>query len=150
MKIENLPHTTVSHLIRSSDLNHHGTLFAGRMSEWVVEAGFIGAQRALGIDPAHMVCLKIHGLIFTKGATNGDIIELRVQAAHVGRTSITVYIEAFVPRQSADPALDGFITFVAVKDGQSAPHGLQVERPTEGQALQRWNEVERLRAKSSS
>ena len=24
-------------LVKSEDLNHHGTLFAGRMSEWFVE-----------------------------------------------------------------------------------------------------------------
>lgn len=28
----------ISRLVKSEDLNHHGTLFAGRMSEWFVEA----------------------------------------------------------------------------------------------------------------
>ena len=28
----------ISHLIKSEDLNHHGTLFAGRTAEWLVEA----------------------------------------------------------------------------------------------------------------
>ena len=28
-------------LIKSEDLNHHGTLFAGRCAEWFVESGFI-------------------------------------------------------------------------------------------------------------
>lgn len=27
----------ISHLIKSEDLNHHGTLFAGRTAEWLVE-----------------------------------------------------------------------------------------------------------------
>ncbi len=43
MRIDTLPTAAVSHLVRSGDLNRHGTLFAGRMSEWVVEAAFIGA-----------------------------------------------------------------------------------------------------------
>ena len=29
------------HLVKSEDLNHHGTLYAGRNAEWFVEAGFI-------------------------------------------------------------------------------------------------------------
>ena len=36
------PKTFITHhLVRSEDLNHHGTLFAGRSSEWFIEAGFI-------------------------------------------------------------------------------------------------------------
>jgi len=149
MHIENLPRTTVSRLVRSSDLNHHGTLFAGRIAEWVVEAAFIGAQRALDADPAHLVCLKIHGLTFTRGAVNGDIVKLRSQTAHVGRTSITMYTEAFTPNRSEKPALDGFLTFVHVRGGESAPHGVEIPRPTEGEALERWKKVERLRGESS-
>lgn len=33
----------ISHLVKSEDLNHHGTLFAGRTAEWLVEAGFVTA-----------------------------------------------------------------------------------------------------------
>ena len=145
MRIVDLPQAVTSHLVRSSDLNHHGTLFAGRMSEWVVEAAFIGAQCALDVDPAHLVCLKIHGLIFTRGAVNGDIVDLRSQAAYVGRTSITMYTEAFVSGQSEKPALDGFLTFVHVREGESAPHGLEIPRPGGGEALELWEKVEQLR-----
>jgi hypothetical protein len=28
-------------LVKSEDLNHHGTLFAGRTAEWFVESGFL-------------------------------------------------------------------------------------------------------------
>ena len=27
------------HLVKSEDLNHHGTLYAGRNAEWFVESG---------------------------------------------------------------------------------------------------------------
>ena len=30
----------ISHLVKSEDLNHHGTLFAGRTAEWLVERRF--------------------------------------------------------------------------------------------------------------
>ena len=51
-------------LVKSEDLNHHGTLFAGRSAEWFVEAGFIAAASVL--PPKNIVCVKIHGLTFTK------------------------------------------------------------------------------------
>ena len=36
--------TFVTHrLVKGEDLNHHGTLFAGRSAEWFVESGFIAA-----------------------------------------------------------------------------------------------------------
>ena len=43
-------------LVKSNDLNHHGTLFAGRTAEWFVESGFIAAAGVL--DPKNLVCLK--------------------------------------------------------------------------------------------
>jgi len=39
----NMETLTIYHLIKSEDLNHHGTLFAGRGAEWMVEAGFVAA-----------------------------------------------------------------------------------------------------------
>ncbi len=50
-------------LIKSEDLNHHGTLFAGRMAEWFVEGSFVAAAIAVG-NPDHIVCLKVHGMRF--------------------------------------------------------------------------------------
>lgn len=38
----------ISHLVKSEDLNHHGTLFAGRTAEWLVEAGFVTAAAEHG------------------------------------------------------------------------------------------------------
>ena len=48
-------------LVKSEDLNHHGTLFAGRMSEWFVEGCFIAAATSYG-NPEEIVCVKLHGL----------------------------------------------------------------------------------------
>jgi len=43
----NMETLTIYHLVKSEDLNHHGTLFAGRGAEWLVEAGFIAAANLL-------------------------------------------------------------------------------------------------------
>ena len=52
---------TTQHLIKSEDLNHHGTLYAGRSAEWLVESGFIAAANLT--SPENIVCLKIHGMV---------------------------------------------------------------------------------------
>ena len=33
----------IQHLVKSEDLNHHRTLYAGRTAEWFVETGFVAA-----------------------------------------------------------------------------------------------------------
>ncbi|PKN68485.1 MAG: acyl-CoA thioesterase, partial [Deltaproteobacteria bacterium HGW-Deltaproteobacteria-10] len=33
----------INHMVKGDDLNHHGTLFAGKTAMWFVEAGFIAA-----------------------------------------------------------------------------------------------------------
>lgn len=52
-----------SHLIKSEDLNHHGTLYAGRSTEWLVESAFIAAAATHG-DPEEILCLNVHGFVF--------------------------------------------------------------------------------------
>ena len=61
-------------LVKSEDLNHHGTLFAGRTAEWFIESGFIAATALL--DPKNVVCLKVHGMYFTSPAKPGEVLKL--------------------------------------------------------------------------
>ena len=56
---------TTYRLVKSEDLNHHKTLFAGRGAEWFVEAGYIAATSM--VNPENLVCAKIHGMRFDTG-----------------------------------------------------------------------------------
>ncbi|MCU0607592.1 MAG: acyl-CoA thioesterase [Candidatus Edwardsbacteria bacterium] len=115
--------TTISHLIKSEDLNHHGTLFAGRMAEWLVEASFIAAARLVR-RPEDVVCVQIHGMSFDRAAAKGDLIELRADVAYLGTKSITVHAAVYVNEQ-AEPSVSGLSTFVTVdRDGKPYAHGL--------------------------
>jgi acyl-CoA hydrolase len=112
-------------LVKSEDLNHHRTLFAGRCAEWFVEAGFIAVASILPADS--MVCLKIHGLTFTKPLKSGDIACFTSKIVYVGTSSIKVYIVLRENDQDT-PIVEGFITFVHVDDaGRTQPHGLILE-----------------------
>ncbi|MGE5654642.1 MAG: acyl-CoA thioesterase [Bacillota bacterium] len=118
----------VAHLVKSEDLNHHGTLFAGRMAEWFVEACFICAAK-ITEKPENIVCLKMHGLRFNAPGNKGDIIQIEAQMVKAGRTSFVVHGKT--TRNSSDVDLaDGFITFVFVDhNGKPIPHGLTLDEP---------------------
>jgi acyl-CoA hydrolase len=113
------------HLVRPEDLNHHGTLFAGQIARWLIEAGFITAARLVG-KPEDVVCVEVDNLVFQKPLDNGDIIEIRTKVAHLGFTSITVRSEVF-RKQDRAPVVSNLATFVTV-DKQHKPykHGLKL------------------------
>lgn len=136
--------TTISKLVRPENLNHHGTLFAGVTSMWFVEGAFIEASRVYG-DPSKIVCIKVHGMKFIRPGNNGDILQIDSVLAHVGKTSLTIYTKIF-KRVSGEQIVDGFVTFVTVdENGKSMPHGINYQKPADGEKLKLWNEVERLK-----
>jgi acyl-CoA hydrolase len=116
-------------LVKSEDLNHHGTLFAGRTAEWFVESGFIAATSLL--NPQNVVCLKIHGMFFTKPAVSGDVLKFSSKVVFTGRSSITSYIHV---EKNGDikPLVDGFVTFIHVDENtRPCPHFLEINPETE-------------------
>lgn len=119
------PATTVTmRLVKGEDLNHHGTLFAGRTAEWFVESGFIAATSLL--KPQNVVCLKIHGMYFTKPAKSGDVLKFSSKVVYTGKSSLTVYVHV-EKNGSEKPLVDGFITFIHVdEETKPAPHFLLI------------------------
>ncbi len=114
------------HLIKSEDLNHHGTLYAGRSAEWFVESGFTAAASLCG--PEHILCVKIHGMEFTRPVQRGEIVMFESKVILTGRTSLVAYVVASVLGQMA---LEGFLTFVNVDlQGTPQPHGLIIDAAT--------------------
>jgi len=115
--------TRVSRIIKSEDLNHHGTLYAGRMAEWLVEACLITTIN-LTRKPEDVVCVRIHGFDFKKPAMSGDVIDIRARVAYLGGKSITVSAEVFV-NEGNIPSVTGMLTFVTVdRQGRPYDHGL--------------------------
>jgi acyl-CoA hydrolase len=115
------PQYTSMHLVKGEDLNHHGTLYAGRTAEWFVESGFIAA--ASQTKPENIVCLKIHGMTFTRPIRKGDLVAFNSRIVMTGDTKIVAYIEVIVNKKVT---VRGFITFVHVDlEGKPLPHGLK-------------------------
>ena len=126
----------ISRLVKSEDLNHHGTLFAGRSAEWLVEAGFIAAAATHG-RPEDVLCVNIHGFVFKLPVQKGDIITLYSKIAKVGNTSITVYVKA-VSEISGNKHVGGFLTFVCVdpETRQKVNHGIMLNEPENDEEIE--------------
>ncbi|MEA4812333.1 MAG: acyl-CoA thioesterase [Anaerolineaceae bacterium] len=135
MKIERF---VINHLVKGEDLNHHGTLFAGRGAEWFVEAGFVSAANYL---PAkYILCMKIHGMAFKKPVFPGEVIRFSSALVWTGKSRLISHVNATVKGQVA---VEGFMTFVYVDDaGKTRPHQMRFEASNpEEEELQKQAQV---------
>ena len=120
---------TTYRLVKSEDLNHHGTLFAGRGAEWFVESGFIAASHML--PPSSLICVKIHGLSFLQPVRLGETVCYTSCIVHARRSSLTAYTKV-AKGSCSDIVVEGFATFVHVDENTRAcPHGIELEAITE-------------------
>lgn len=116
-------------LVKSEDLNHHGTLFAGRACAWLIESGFIAA--AALTHPANIVCRQVHGMAFSKPVENGALLRIRARIVFAGRTRLVACVTAG-PHDAEAPVIESFMTFVHVDAaGASLPHGVVVTPETD-------------------
>ena len=121
-------HTSMR-LIKSEDLNHHGTLFAGRTSEWFIESGFIAASALL--DPKNIVCLNLHGMYFAKPARSGDVLKFYSRIVYTGKTSLTAHVHVVKNGEEAH-LVEGFVTFIHVDENtRPALHHITIKTVTE-------------------
>lgn len=135
----------ISRLIKSEDLNHHGTLFAGRGAEWFVESCFICGANATK-KPENIVCKSIHGMDFKIPGNKGEVIKLESRLAKTGRTSFVVYSK-ITKNEDKDLISEGYITFVFIDNetGKPMPHGLVLEATTDAEDLRIREGAEKLR-----
>ncbi|KPL71357.1 acyl-CoA hydrolase [Ornatilinea apprima] len=118
---------TTHRLIKSEDLNHHGTLYAGRSAEWFVESGFVAAASLL--PPENIVCLKIHGMTFRQPANPGEIPVFQSRIVFAGRSSLVAHVRVRVREKEL---VSGFITFIHVdQQGNPQPHGIVLQADTD-------------------
>jgi acyl-CoA hydrolase len=92
----------------------------------LVEAGFIAASNL--VPPEYVLCLKIHGMTFTRPVLPGEVVRYDSRIVWTGRSRLIAYIRATT---KGELTVDGFITFVYVDDnGKSRPHGITIEAET--------------------
>ena len=137
-----------THLVKSEDLNHHGTLFAARTASWFVEAAFACAACEHG-NPSEIVCRNVHGMSFSSPVQCGDIIRFTARVVHVGTTSMMVHVDV-ISELSGQKAVDGYLTFVTIDHdtGKKKAHGVVLDEPEDEYETQQRENALRLRAKN--
>lgn len=121
----------ISHrLVKSEDLNHHKTLFAGRCAEWFVESSFIVIGSYL--SPESVVCLKIHGMEFLHPIHAGDILTFESKVVANGKSTLTAFTRIYKDKTPDITFSEGFATFVHVdEETRPQPHGIVITPKTE-------------------
>ncbi len=108
--------------IKPEDLNPNGTLFGGRLLEWIDEEAAIYA--AIQLDNNFVVTKFISEINFRSSAKQGEIVEIGIQATHFGNTSLTMKCEVrnkITRRQII--TIDTIVMVNVGDDGLPAPHG---------------------------
>ena len=126
------------HLVKSEDLNHHGTLFAARATSWLIEAGFATVACEHG-NPNEVVLRGMQDMSFCKPVEKGTIIRYEGQVVQVGNTSLIVCVKA-LNAISEEEYLKGFITFVTIDENTS-------EKKAHGISLDETQDAEEFRAR---
>jgi acyl-CoA hydrolase len=120
----------INRLVKGEDLNHHGTLFAGKAAMWFVESGFIAAASLT--KPENIVCLNVHGMLFMRPVQNGAIIRFESKVVLAGRTRLISHVKV-LDNSTEDLFVEGFITFIHVdKNVRVIPHGIAIEATDPG------------------
>ena len=113
-------------MVMSGDLNGAGSLFGGRVLEWVDQEAAIYAYCQLNY-PKHLVTKAISAVEFTSPAYLGDFVEIGLRTIALGTTSIT--LEAMVRNKRTRESIVHVdrIVFVNLLDGRPQPHGVTWE-----------------------
>ncbi|MBQ1406537.1 MAG: acyl-CoA thioesterase [Eubacterium sp.] len=122
-----MKYMVTNRFVKSEDLNHHGTLFAGRGAEWFIESGLMAVSQYLPSE--NIVCLKLHEMKFGKPIRLGEIAEFTSAVVYAGRTSVIVNTTV---RVNGEEIISGWVTYINVDgSGRPIPHGLVIEAGTE-------------------
>jgi acyl-CoA thioesterase YciA len=81
-----------THPVKKSDLGFHGNLFGGKLLAWVDAAGAAYATQVC--DSPRMVTVLIDECLFKRPAKEGHLLKIYGSVAAIGRTSITLNVEA--------------------------------------------------------
>lgn len=109
-------------LIKPGDLNPRGTLFGGRILEWIDEEAAIFAICQL--NSPNIVTKAMSEINFVTTGKLGDVIEFGMELASVGTTSITIACDVRNKQTKQSIIKIDKIVFVLLdEEGKPKPHG---------------------------
>jgi acyl-CoA thioesterase YciA len=115
-------------LAMPADTNANGDIFGGWLLSQMDIAGGVAASK---VAKSRTVTVCIDAMNFRKPVYVGDLVSVHANLVHVGRTSMTIHLEAWVVRRKeTKPILvtDGNFTYVAI-DEEGRPQPIQRNEP---------------------
>ena len=108
--------------VKPEDLNANGTLFGGRLLEWIDEEAALYA--IIQLENPKTVTKYISEINFRSSAKKGDIIEIGLEAVKFGSTSLTLISEVRnkMTRETI-LTVDNIIMVNLGENGMPKPHG---------------------------
>lgn len=108
--------------VKPEDLNPNGTLFGGRLLQWIDEEAALYA--IIQLENTKVVTKYISDINFVNSARQGDIIEIGIEVTKFGQSSLTMRCEVRNKMTHETIILIDQIIMVNLgADGKSAPHG---------------------------
>jgi acyl-CoA thioesterase YciA len=115
-------------LAMPADTNANGDIFGGWLLSQMDIAGGVAASK---VAKSRTVTVSIDAMNFRKPVYVGDLVSVHANLVRVGRTSMTIHLEAWVVRRKeTKPILvtDGNFTYVAINE-QGRPQAIQRNEP---------------------
>lgn len=108
--------------IKPEDLNANGTLFGGRLLQWIDEEAALYA--IIQLENPNTVTKFISEIDFKSPAKQGDIIEIGIEVVKFGHASLTLACEVRnkMTRKSII-TIDKIVMVSVDKHGNAKPHG---------------------------
>ncbi|MFM8735720.1 MAG: acyl-CoA thioesterase [Pirellulales bacterium] len=117
--------TTSHRLVLPADANHHGTLYAGSLLRYALEAAYATGSRAAG-PTANLMLRRVLSLECRRSVPVGTLVEIRCGVLQVRRAYLVVGVVGMPTPGGTLPWMDGLLGFVQVDEA-----GLPVPLPTE-------------------
>ncbi len=108
--------------VKPEDMNPNGTLFGGRLLEWIDEESAL--YTAIQLENGKIVTKYISEINFMSSAKQGDIVEIGIEVVSFGKSSITLKCEARnkMTRETI-LTVDNIVMVNLGKNGKPEPHG---------------------------
>jgi len=127
-EIEPCGDLSIRTLAMPADTNQNGDIFGGWLLSQMDIGGGIFASK---VAKSRTVTVAIEAMNFRKPVFVGDVVSVHVNLVRIGKTSVTVRVEAWVMRRNEMHSIlvtDGDFTYVAIDDN-GRPQVIQPGEP---------------------
>jgi acyl-CoA hydrolase len=126
------PETTSHRLVLPADANHHGTLYAGSLLRYALEAAYASACRGVG-PGANLMLRRVLALECRRAVPVGSLVEIRGAVLQVRQGYLVVGVVGMPLAGHTLPWMDGLLGFAQV-DAAGLPVDLPQAIETVGDA----------------